>query len=169
MPIERDADLGRSRTHLGRSRSGRVQQSGSLTRCGPGTEPDPRLSYQARPWLIRSRAVRVGRSLQAPPLTWAGAGPTTELSSQTVAVWSRAGRIRVGRSGSPTRCGPGPEPDLSMGRSQTTQGYTSVTRARDANARTAVRREATSKDPGLRKRLAWFRGLCPMCPDSDGF
>ncbi len=35
-----------------------------------------------------------------------------------------------------------------------------ATQARDVKARTAIRREATSKDPGLWKRLAWFRGLC---------
>ena len=48
--------------------------------------------------------------------------------------------------------------------------YSSVTQARDAKARTALRRqEATSKDLGLRLCLAWSHGLYPMCSDSDGF
>jgi hypothetical protein len=47
-----------------------------------------------------------------------------------------------------TRAGAGP----NLGRKRTpTQGYTtSVTRARDAEARTAVRWEAASKDSGLK-------------------
>ena len=85
---------------------------------------------------------------------------------------SRAGRLQVGRSGSPTRCWPGTEPDpRGLDRSRAAQGYTSVTRAWDAKARNAMWREAvsTGKDSGLRLRLTWSRGLCPMHPDSDGF
>ena len=178
------------------------------TRCGPCLEPDPRLSSQARPW-SRSRTgrIRVGRSGSslAPPQTWSGAGPTTELSSQAVADLEPGGPLpsRTEREPTcPTCCGPRPEPDprlsyqartrlsgaglaesesegagsqhaVDLGRSRTqswagatTQGYTSVTRAK---ARTAVRQEATSKDPGLRSCLTWSRGHYPMYPDSDGF
>ena len=76
----------------------------------------------------------------------------------------RAGLLRIGRS---CRGWPGTEPD----RSRAAQGYTSVTRAWDAKARNAMWREAvsTGKDSGLRLRLTWSRGLCPIHPDSDGF
>jgi hypothetical protein len=98
---------------------------------------------------------------------------------------------------SPTRCGPRPELDprsvatepgwpspsrtereptrLDLGRSRTQRGAgaesqgISVTRALVEKARTATWRETTNKDPGLRLYLPWSRGLCPMCPDSDGF
>jgi hypothetical protein len=55
--------------------------------------------------------------------TKAGAGPTTELSSQNAVVRSRAGRVRVGRSGIATCCGPGPEPDPKLGRSHDPRVY----------------------------------------------
>jgi hypothetical protein len=62
-------------------------------------------------------------------------------------------------------------PDPTIGQSRKTRGCTSVERALDAKARTAIRREleATSKNLGLRLWLTWSRGLSPMCPGSDGF
>ena len=77
----------------------------------PRPEPDPRLSYQARTWLIRSRTgfIRVGRSgsrQKAPHAADLG-------RSRTHKPWlirSRTGQVRVGWSGSPTRCEPGQEP-----------------------------------------------------------
>ncbi len=157
-----------------RSRAGciQVERSGGLTRCGLGPEPDPRLSYQARTWLIRSRTgfIRVGRSgsQQAPHAADLG-------RSQTHKLWlfrSRTGptgQVRVGWSGSPTRCEPGQEPSPT-GPEPIDPRYSSVVRARDAKARTALmRQEATSKDLGLRLCLALSHGLYPMCSDSDGF
>ncbi len=88
----------------------------------------------------------------------AGAGPTAELSSQTVADPDLDG---------PSPSGTEREPTSPKGR--TTQGCTSVERTLDAKARAAVRREATSNDLGLRLWLTWSHGLHPMCPDSDGF
>jgi hypothetical protein len=88
----------------------------------PRPEPDPRLSYQARTWLIRSRTgfIRVGRSgsQKAPHAVDLGRSRTHE----PWLIRSRTGQVRVGWSGSPTRCEPGQEPSPTLGRSRTTQG-----------------------------------------------
>jgi hypothetical protein len=140
-----------------RSRAGRfrVRRSGSsLHHWHRGPGPTTELSSQTVADLEPDGPIfesdGAGANKPHTLRTWSGAGPTTELSSQNVDVRSRAGRqVRVGRSGSPARCGPGPEPGLTLIRIP----RACQRRARDANARTAVRREATSKDPGLRSCL----------------
>jgi hypothetical protein len=51
--------------------------------------------------LVVSESDEAGANKPHTLRTKAGAGPATELSCQIVAIQSRAGRVRVGRSGSP--------------------------------------------------------------------
>jgi hypothetical protein len=76
--------------------------------------------------------------------------------SQTLEDRCRTGQLRVGRSGSPTHCETGQEPDpcpschsgLGLGRSRT-RCQTRPAHVWLGQAGTAVRQEATSKDEGL--------------------
>ena len=164
--------LERRKSGAGQAESGSDDAGAHKHHRWPRPEPDPRLSYQARTWLIRSRtglseSDRSG-SQQAPHAADLGRSRTHKLwlfRSRT----GPTGQVRVGWSGSPTRCEPGQEPSPT-GPEPIDQRYSSVAWARDAKARTALmRQEATSKDLGLRLCLALSHGLYPMCSDSDGF
>ena len=77
-------------------------------RTWSGAGPTTELSSQNVD--VRSPS-RTERSSCASPRTWAAAGPTTELSSQTVEPDGPSPSRTEREPTSPTRCGPGPEPD----------------------------------------------------------
>jgi len=121
---------------------------------GPGSGPDSRWTGTER---TVSESDRAGAYQAHARRTWIGA----ELDR------CRTGRLRVGQSESPTRCGQGPEPDprpscqsrLGLGLSRT-RCQTSVTR------RCWDCRQAGGNQQG---RGTQSRRSCPMGPDSDGF
>ena len=135
LPGPCSTDLDRNRAPEARSRTLRLRvgRSGSSTRrrCGPWPEPDPRLSYQARAGLSRSRMWRVqlglSGSLPGPCSTDLDRNRAPEARSRTL-------RLRVGWSGNPshgkTGVGSGPttehQTELRLGRSRMTRYHASV-------------------------------------------